>query len=62
MVQVKMARAWLYLFAAVIERGSFEGIFKAELIGIVERMDIGGEDKGKFVTLSVWMNGGRSVQ
>ena len=62
MVQVKMARAWPWLLAAVIERGGIEVAFKAELIGLAERMDIGGEGKGKFVALSLWVSGRRNVQ
>lgn len=56
-----MAWAHPWLLVAESERRGFEVVFKAELIGLAARMDIRGEGKGKLVTLSLWVNGERSV-
>lgn len=44
-----------------MERGGFGVVFKAGFLGFAERMDVGEEGKGKFVTLSLWASGGNSV-
>lgn len=60
-VQVKRALAQPWFLVAESERRSFEVVFKAELIGFAARMDVGGDGKGKLVTLSLWVNDERSV-